>query len=140
MRKVCVKNEEFNWNYHEVFGEEKAIADGYKIIEIPDGYENCVFEDFDDNGFNVELYNNRKQGNINEIKILQLDNWFKNNYTMYEQMFTRRKVLGIEDVIEDEFRNRVGENAYHNLIELYEEAEVVAGEIRVLKEKLKTEV
>ena len=80
----------------------------------------------------------------NEFKwnneLMELDNWFKNNYTMYEQMLVRRKTLGIEDVIEDEFRNRVGENAYHNLIELYEEAEVVAGEIRVLKEKLKTEV
>jgi hypothetical protein len=48
-------------------------------------------------------------------------------------MFTRRTALGIEDIIEDEFRNRVGENAYHNLIELYEEAEIVAKEIRELR-------
>jgi hypothetical protein len=61
MRKVCVKNGEFNWNYHEVYGEKKAIEDGYEIIDIPDGYEDCVIEDFDSNGFNIEKYNARKQ-------------------------------------------------------------------------------
>ena len=66
-----------------------------------------------------------------EEKIEELDNWFKNDYATYEQMFTRRKALGIEDTIVDEFRNKT----YHNLIELYEEAEVVAGEIRELREK-----
>ena len=129
--KVCIKDNEFNTNYHSVFGEKKAIEDGYKVVEVPDGYEDCAFEDFDDNGFNVELYNNRKQGNINEIKILQLDNWFKADYATYEQMFTRREKLGIEDTIVDEFRNKT----YHNIIELYTEAEVVAKEIRELREK-----
>lgn len=131
--KVCIKENELNWNYHLVYGEEKAIEDGYKIIEIPDGYENCAFEDFDDNGFNVELYNNRKQGNINEIKILELDNWFKTDYAKYEQMFNRRHFLAIEDVIVDEFRGKT----YHNLGELYREGEHVAKEIRELKESLK---
>lgn len=63
-------------------------------------------------------------------KIFDLDNWFKTDYTTYEQMFRRRKTLGIEDTIVDEFRNKT----YHNIIELYEEAEVVAGEIRELRE------
>lgn len=63
-------------------------------------------------------------------KIIELEDWFKNKYTEYEQKFRRRKELGIENVVVDEFRNKT----YHNLIELYEEAEVVAGEIRELRE------
>ena len=58
-----------------------------------------------------------------------LTNWFKTDYTTYVQMFTRREALGKTDVIEDEFRNKT----YHNLIELYEEAELVASEIRGLR-------
>lgn len=76
----------------------------------------------------------------NEFKwnneLIELDNWFKNNYTMYEQMLIRRKTLGIEDEIFDKFRNKT----YKSILQLYNEAEVVAGEIRVLKAKLKTEV
>lgn len=64
-------------------------------------------------------------------KIFDLDNWFKTDYAKYEQMFNRRKALGKEDIIVDEFRNKT----YHNLAELYEEAEVVASEIRKLREK-----
>ena len=67
---------------------------------------------------------------LNQDRIRELDNWFKIDYSTYEQMFNRRKTLGIEDTIVDDFRNKT----YHNLIELYEEAEVVAGEIRELRE------
>ena len=63
------------------------------------------------------------------IRIEELDNWFKTDYATYEQMFVRRKTLGIEDTIVDDFRNKT----YHNLIELYEEAEIVAKEIRNLR-------
>lgn len=66
---------------------------------------------------------------LNQNKILELDNWFKTQYREYNEMLTRRKELGIEDTIVDEFRNKT----YHNLIELYEEAEVVAKEIRELR-------
>lgn len=66
---------------------------------------------------------------LNKDKIRELDNWFSNNYRTYIEMFTRREALGKTDVIEDEFRNKT----YHNLIELYEEAEVVAEEIRELR-------
>lgn len=72
------------------------------------------------------------QEEINQNKINQLDNWFKTDYATYEQMLVRRKTLGIEDTIVDEFRNKT----YHNLIELYEEAEVVAKEIRELRKTL----
>ena len=37
--KVCIKENEFNTNYHLVYSEEKAIEDGYTIVEIPKGYE-----------------------------------------------------------------------------------------------------
>lgn len=69
------------------------------------------------------------QEEISQQKILQLNNWFKTQYREYNEMLTRRKELGIEDNIVDEFRNKT----YHNLIELYEEAEVVAKEIRELR-------
>lgn len=133
--KVCIKDNEFNSNYHIVFGEEKAVEDGYKVVEVPDGYEDCALEDFDDKGFNVYLYNQRKQGLLNQFKkIEELNNltlWFDKDYPKYEQMFNRRHFLAIEDVIVDEFRGKT----YHNLGELYREGEVVAGEIRELREK-----
>ena len=69
------------------------------------------------------------QEELDEQKLIELTNWFDKDYTTYEQMLVRRKTLGIEDTIVDEFRNKT----YHNLIELYEEAEVVAKEIRELR-------
>ena len=127
--KVCIKGNEFNPSFISMYGKEKAIEQGYTIFEVPQGYEDCAFEDFDSNGFNVKLYNKRKQGYKNQNNLAELTNWFKTDYTTYEQMFVRRKTLGIEDTIVDEFRNKT----YHNLIELYEEAEVVAKEIRELR-------
>lgn len=58
--KVCIKNKEFNPSFISLYGEQKAIEEGYSIFDVPDGYEDCAFEDFDNNGFNVELYNARK--------------------------------------------------------------------------------
>lgn len=85
-----------------------------------------IDKQFDDDGNVIDYVDTSK-------KIILLNNWFEKDYRKYCEMFTRRAALGIEDVIEDEFRNRVGENAYHNLIELYEEAEIVAKEIRELR-------
>lgn len=129
--KICIKENEFNPSFVSMYGEEKAKLEGYTIIEVPKGYEDCAFEDFDSNGFNVELYNKRKQGYENQNKLDDLTNWFDKDYPKYEQMLVRRKTLGIEDTIEDEFRGKT----YHNIIKLYEEAEVVASEIRELREK-----
>lgn len=70
--KVCIKENEFNWNYHEVYGEDKTIADGYKIFEVPQGYEDCIFEDFNENGFSVELYNKRKTHYQHQQTVLEL--------------------------------------------------------------------
>ena len=127
--KICIKENEFNPSFISMYGEEKAKELGYAIFEVPQGYEDCAFEDFDNNGFNIELYNKRKQSYSNQQKLSELKNWFNNDYTTYEQMLVRRKTLGIEDTIVDEFRNKT----YHNLIELYEESEKVAKEIKELR-------
>ena len=104
----------------------------FKIIELDE--EDCEASDFDDNLlFNLEKYRLRKQKEKNNVRVEELDNWFKNNYTTYEQMLVRRKTLGIEDMIVDDFRNKT----YHNLIELYEETEDVASEIRELRKNVK---
>lgn len=66
----------------------------------------------------------------NSNKRNKLISWFKDEYTKYEQMLTRRNHLGKKDIIIDKFRNKT----YHNLTELYEEAEIVAEEINELKE------
>ena len=60
MKKVCIKGNEFNTNYHIIYSVDKALENGYSVFEVPDGYEDCCFEDFDNNGFNIELYNARK--------------------------------------------------------------------------------
>lgn len=70
--KICIKENELNWNYHKVYGEEKAMQDGYTIFEVPQGYEKCELSDFDENGFNVELYNQRKQKENSRETILEL--------------------------------------------------------------------
>lgn len=52
------------------YGIDKTIANnidwtgsnyGGKIIEVDDEYDDCVFADFDNNGFNLDKYNARKQ-------------------------------------------------------------------------------
>lgn len=103
------------------------------IVDIKTGKETIIERDFTEQEIaEMEAKQNEFKWN-NEL--IELDNWFKNNYTMYEQMLIRRKTLGIEDEIFDKFRNKT----YKSVLQLYNEAEVVAGEIRVLKEKLKTE-
>lgn len=108
---------------------------------------------FDENGYVSEFVEEEKEGYIevpnlncrlvngsiidetekvlNQDRIRELDNWFKTDYATYEQMFNRRNFLHIDDVIVDEFRNKT----YHNIAELYEEGEIVAGEIRKLRDK-----
>lgn len=106
MKKVCIKGKEFNTNYHLVYGEEKAIADGYSVFEVPQGCEDCVFEDFDNNGFNVELYNARKEREINFLKFTQeqqeLLDWFE-EYDKQVMQYQRCVRLGVEfdkDIVE----------------------------------------
>lgn len=99
MKKVCIKGNEFNTNYHEVYGEEKAIADGYSIYEVPEGCEDCAFEDFDENGFNIEKYNARKEREVNYINFVkekqELLQWFE-EYDNQVKQYQRCERLGIE--------------------------------------------
>jgi len=62
-------------------------------------------------------------------QIKELQRWFDNDYRTYCEMFTRRNFLQIEDTIVDNFRNKT----YHNLRDLYIEAENVATEIKNLR-------
>ena len=89
--KICIKEDELNWNYHEVFGEEKAIADGYKIIEVPDEYENCAFEDFDESGFNVKLYNKRKESEKSKIYEHLVVSKIREKYTIDQELAILRQ-------------------------------------------------
>lgn len=77
MKKVCIKGKEFNTNYHLVYGEEKAIADGYSVFEVPEGYEDCCLKDFDENGFNVEKYNARKEKEQKQIQVAEKHKYLK---------------------------------------------------------------
>ena len=76
-KKVCIKGKEFNTNYHEVYGEEKAITDGYSVFDVPEGKEDCCFQDFDKNGFNIELYNARKEREQKQIQVAEKDKYLK---------------------------------------------------------------
>jgi len=116
----------FNENGHitEFVREE---VEGY--IQIPN--LNCRLI----NGVIVDETEENEQREIERLKLIKLDNWFKTDYAKYEQMFNRRHFLAIEDVIVDAFRGKT----YHNLGELYREGEDVAKEIRELKESLKTD-
>lgn len=58
---ICIKGNEFNPSFISMYGKEKAIEDGYTIFDIPEGYEDCAFSDFDNNRFNIKKYNTRKQ-------------------------------------------------------------------------------
>ena len=105
---------------------------GGKIVIIDDKYSDYIGADFnEDLTFSIEKYNTRKAKEYPEVRIAELDNWFKNDYATYEQMLVRRSYLNLDDEIVDNFRNKT----YHDLFELYTEAEVVAKEIRELREK-----
>ena len=126
MKKVCIKGNEFNTNYHLVYGEEKAKADGYSVFDVPEGCEDCAFSDFDNNGFNIDLYNARKQREHNQIKVNELKLWFENyfdkqlNQSLWQNDFTPSH---------DEYFNK----DYNNIDELKTQAEFVRQEIKRLE-------
>ena len=37
--KICIKGNEFNPSFIALYGEEKAIEQGYTIFEVSQGYE-----------------------------------------------------------------------------------------------------
>ena len=138
-----LKNDKLFIKHHEAIEEIKQVSHlevvrkndesggvEYKeIIDVPYQPAKEAYDEYED----IQVIVPYTTKELNQNKIAELDNWFKTNYTTYEQMLVRRKTLGIEDNIVDEFRNKT----YHNLIELYEEAEVVAKEIRELRKNVK---
>lgn len=70
--KICLKENEFNPSFIALYGEEKAKANGYTIVEVDDKYSDCNFEDFDNFVFSVEKYNARKNAETNILTINEL--------------------------------------------------------------------
>lgn len=95
MKKVCIKGDEFNTNYHLIYSEEKAIENGYTIVEIPQGYEDCCFQDIDNGVFSIERYNARKNKYIAQEELLELNTWFE-EYDNQVKQYQRCVRLGIE--------------------------------------------
>lgn len=125
--KVCIKENELNWNYHEVFGEEKAIQDGYRVFEIPKGYEDCAYEDFDINGFNIELYRERKRVYSNQTRLGDLISWFEN---YFDKQLTQSQWQDDFIVSHDDYFDK----DYENIDELKAQAKIVRDEIRRLRQ------
>ena len=127
---ICIKENEFNPSFIALYGEEKARQMGFTIVEIPQGYEDCIYEDFDDNfSFSVEKYNKRKQAHFNQKKLSELTNWFGNyfdkqlNQSLWQDDF---------NISHDEYFNK----DYTSLNELKEQAKVVRAKIQELRKGL----
>ena len=73
MKEVCVKDDMIDFYALEHNDREDLLAYGFKIYEIEDRYIGlCEARDFDENGFNKELYEARQQRNINYFRIEEL--------------------------------------------------------------------
>lgn len=119
-RLVISEEQQEEFHYEEKHYDNGGVAK-YMVVDKP--YKPAEYEE-------IEVYVLYTEEELKQNKLNELTNWFDTIYPKYEQMLVRRKTLGIEDAIVDEFRNKT----YHNIIELYGEAEVVAGEIRELRE------
>lgn len=135
MKKVCIKNNIMNSNYHLVYGEEKAIADGYTIVEIPQGYEDCAFEDIENGVFSVDKYNNRKNKDGLEKELSTLENWF-NNY--FERQLIQ-STWQINFIISQDiyFKEENGSfKTYLNIEELKAQGEIARARIKEIRSLL----
>lgn len=73
MIEVCVKDDMIDFYALEHNNREDLIAYGFKIFEIEDEYFGlCEARDFDENGLNIQLYNARRQKNLNHFRIDEL--------------------------------------------------------------------
>ncbi len=128
--KICIKKNEFNPSFIALYGEEKAIEKGYAIVEIPQNYKDCVYEDFDDNfNFSVEKYNKRKQEYSFRDDLFKLTNWFDNYFD---------KQLN-QSLWQDNFapsHDEYFEKDYASLDELKEQAKLVRKKIQALRNGL----
>lgn len=130
--KICIKDKEFNPSFVSMYGEEKAKLEGYTIFEVPDGYEDCAFEDFDNNGFNIELYNKRKQGYKNQNRLRELTNWFDNYFDKQLKQSQWQKNFKVSP--DPYFKDVKGQpKTYADIEELKAQAEIVRETIKSLR-------
>lgn len=98
--KICIKDREFNPSFISMYGEDKAREQGYTIFEVPEGYEDCAFEDFDKNGFNIELYSARKLREQNQHKVIEAYEYL-NSTDYIDNKFTEALVTNNTDLLEE---------------------------------------
>ena len=98
--RVCIKGNEFNPSYISIHGEEMARENKYTIYDVPDGYEDCAFEDFDKNGFNVNLYNARKLKEQNQHKVVEAYQYL-NSTDYIDNKFTEAIVTNNTELLEE---------------------------------------
>lgn len=122
-RLIISEEQKEEFHYEEKYYDNGGVAK-YRIVDKP--YKSAEYED-------IQVYILYTEKELKQNKINQLDNWFKTDYTTYEQMLVRRSYLNLDDEIVDNFRNKT----YHDLFELYTEAEIVAKEIRELRKNVK---
>jgi hypothetical protein len=130
MKKVCIKKNEFNTNYHLVYGEEKAIEDGYTIVEIPRGYEDCHFEDIENGVFSVDKYNIRKNKYLLKQELSELEIWFD---SFFEKQLIQSTWQTNFKVSRDNYFNK----DYSSIEELKAKGEVVRARIKEIRSSLK---
>ena len=104
MKKVCIKGNEFNTNYHLIYGVDKALENGYSVFEVPDGYEDCCFEDFDNNGFNIELNNARKLIEKENKAKLEYENLIVQKIRVKYSLNEELAILRQRDIKPEEFK------------------------------------
>ena len=80
----------------------------------------------DSNGFNIELYNKRKQSYSNKQKLAELTNWFDN---YFDKQLTQSQWQDDFTVSHDNYFNK----DYANIVELKAQAKIVRNEIRELR-------
>lgn len=129
MKKVCIKENTLNTNYHLVYSEEKAIADGYTIVEIPQGYEDCHLDDIENGVFSIERYNMRKNKILMQNELSQLESWF-NNY--FEKQLIQSTWQTNFKVSHDNYFNK----DYLNIEELKAQGEVARAKIKEIRSLL----
>lgn len=124
--KVCINGSEFNPSLIYNLGEQYAIDNKYSIYEVPECCEDCAFEDFDENGFNVEKYNARKEREVNSLnftqerqELLQWFEWYDKQVMQYE----RCQRLGVEfdkDIHELDEQATVNQQRLREINEFFE--------------------
>lgn len=104
--KVCIKENEFNPSLlnQKWCNEKFATEMGYTIVEIEEKYNDCCFEDFnEDLTFNVDKYNARKLKNQQEKNDLKYENKIVSKIRQKYSVNQELAILRQRDTKPDEF-------------------------------------